>query len=403
MKHLKLTSIILCFCFSQTLWAQKASKVQVINNGQSIEMFISGETDFSFFDQLKVIDNGEEKSFDATQIDGFKFENGRYFLSKKLRGTEERFFFQIPFEGEKSLGVLKSNYYLILGDEAIFLTVESRGNTNTESRELKRKSYLGVLHYAMDDCSPEIVEMINGVNLSYPSLVKLFTSYHSCKGLDYQLHGKTIPFFKPGISAAIGFGSLNQTMDPLEFMDQGVIPTFEVMIDLVFQKFSPRTKVQLGVSYMSLKDQWSSPDFNFNPGNEREWYQEEFNLNIIKLPISYNYNIIHKENQKLYVGAGISYSIVKKESISEISQWEFNSPYIENTIITRPRDPVLLDSKNTYGFLGKVGYKRKVKSTWIFSEIQFDRFSNLGYTVFSDFEIYKYSISLSSLKVGISF
>ena len=394
--------ILLCF-FSQLLWAQKASKVLVIKGGQSVEMSYLGETDFSFFDQLKVIDGGLEKSFDPAQIDGFKFENGRYFLSKKVRGTEERYFFQIPFEGEKSIGVIKSGYYLILGDEAILLSVDSRENTSMVSRELKRKTYLGVLHYALDDCSPEITEMVNGVNLSYPSLEKVFIAYHECKGLEYELHGKSIPFFKPGFSASVGFGSINQKMDPLIFTTQGSAPTFEILIDLIFQKFSPRTKAQLGASLLSFEDTWRVSDDGFIPGQAREFYQEEFKMKLIKLPAVFTYNVIHKEKQSLYLGAGITYSIAKKESISEISQWEFNSPYEENTIITRPRDPVLLDTRNTSGYLWKLGYRRKVKSSWISTEYQFDKFSNLGYAVLTSDIIYKYSMSMNSLKIGVSF
>ncbi len=395
--------VLLLTILIQPLRAQNASKVFVIKEGQSIEMTLEGESDFSFFDQLHVVENGKKTSYDPNQIDGFRFENGRYFLSKKVRGTEERYFFQVPFEGEKSLGVLRSGYYLILGDEAIILSVESRENTNMVSREQKRKTYLGILHYAMDDCNPEITEMINDVNLSYPSLEKLFIAYHSCKNLPYQVHAETIPFFKLGVSASVGLGILNQRMSSLVFENQSGVPTFEILADLIFQKFSPRTKVQLGVSSLSFEDTWSVEDVNFNPGDERLWYQEEFKLNIIKLPAIINYNFLHKETQSLYGGVGLTYSLVKKESISEVSQWEYYSPYSTDQIITRPRDPVLLDQSNTFGFIMKAGYKKKFNSIWAFAEVQFDNFSNLGYAVLNSSNPSKYSMSMNIFKIGLGF
>ncbi|MHA7130212.1 hypothetical protein [Algoriphagus namhaensis] len=403
MNYLKFVVALLVGLLSHASWAQNTSRVLVFKDGETFERMVSGEIDLSFFDHLKVIDNGVEKSFDPTEIDGFSFENGRYFLSKQLRGTEKRAFFQILVEGEKSLGVLRSSYYLILGDEAILLKVDSKGTSSMVSRELKKKSYLGVLHYAMDDCSPELVDQINTVNLSYPSLEKLFIAYHTCKGLDYQLHGSTIPYFKLGVSAAIGYGFLNPTMGPLKFTDQTTSPNFEVLLDLTFQKIIPRSKVQLGMSYLSLSDTWSYADNEFNPGDERNYYEEEFDMRIIKLPLILNYNIIHQEQQSVYLGAGITYSLIKKESVSEVSQWEYNSPYQENTVITRPRDPILLESRNTVGFLGKLGYRRKLNSAWIYSEFQFDKFNNLGYTVFPFDAINKYSMTMNSLKIGVSF
>lgn len=216
-------------------------------------------------------DNGQ-KTYFSKDVSSFLLADGRKFTSTRIRGTEEQVFMLLPIEGEMSLGFFGGIYHMILQGEAIPLTVDSRGEFGPESRQLKRKTYLGVLHFAMDGCSEEVNEQINATNLSYPSLEKLLIAYHECKGLPYQIYGADQKFLKVGFSVAVGYSQIQPSFGKLRYLSQPGGVRMGLMANFVFQKFSPRIRSEFGLAFTQFEQFWGSGRRELPPGQEQNRY-----------------------------------------------------------------------------------------------------------------------------------
>ena len=379
------------------------SQVVVIRNGltQKYELASQGITDN--YKVLHVLTSDGSTKFSPEDIDGFQFENGRKYLSLKERNSDKKSFFQLPFEGEVSLAYLESNFYLVKDREAILLSVDNRLSMMEQSRKHKRKTYLGILHVMLNACEPSFSEKINSTNLSYPSLEKLLIAYHECLGATYQINGEKEKYIEFGISASIGLSSFKDRFDSKDFDDQVLSIRPEVLLTMDLNKLSPRFRAEIGLGYFAIRDSWVFGP-RLDPGREREYYEEDFKLRVIQFPINLNYKVINQTNQDLYFGIGVSLNLLRKEFISEISQYEYMQGWEPYRVITRPRDPVLLEVKNpSSGVIFKVGYTRKMSFANPFIEMQYEILPEMGYLDFGSRSIYKYSLNAFSGKLWLRF
>lgn len=384
-------------------FSQVDKKVVVSQNGQSKTLQLISNPDQRQFKELLVAEGSSQTSYSPEDLSSFVLPDGRKFVSTKIRGTQERGFMLIPVEGEVSLGFSNSVYHLILQDEAIPLTVDSRSEFGSESSQLKRKTYLGVLHFALDGCSDEVDAQINDTNLSYPSLEKLLVAYHECKGLTYQIHGENQKFLKVGFSVAGGYSQIQPSFGEIRFLSQPGGLRLELMANFAFQKFSPKVRTEFGIAFTQFEQYWGSGRRELPPGQEQNRYEETARISAFDIPFVVNYSLLKSDKQDFYVGLGLKFTIHRKELVSELSQYEFRQVSPPNNLITRPLDPILMTTDNRPGVLAKLGYSRKVGSLALFTEVQVDRVAKAGFLQLTTQAPNEYSYSSFIGKLGVRF
>lgn len=391
-----LTISFLGFCQSSK------PRVTVFVGGESKEYTLSKSTALVNYKILSVDSDGGSVDFSPSDIDGFLLENGKKYLAYPVRNSNEKIFLQVLFEGEISLGFFNSGYYLILNKEAIPLTEDSVGGQVNSSGASKRKTYLGVLHFAMDGCSEEVSSQINGTKLSFPSLENLFISYHECKGISYSVPGESQPYLGFRFSFGLGYSSLNSVVKPSISESRSSGLRVDAMVQFELNKFFPRLMPELGLAHTGFEDKWVFGKV-LNPGQEQFYYEETYRMRLVEIIAVINYKIIDNASHELYLGVGPKYTFTTKNTISELSQYEFMRPEPPFAIIVRPRDPVLLEADNRFGFVSKVGYSRKLGKFSPFVEVQYDQVSKLGFLNFPLSSVYEYSLSSISGKLGFKF
>ncbi len=349
------------------------------------------------------MEDGSQKAFTPADISSFVFPDGRKFISTKIRGSQELIFMQLPFEGEVSLGYYGNIFHLLVKYEAIPLTVDSRADFASESRQLKRKTYLGVLHFGLGGCKEEVNAQINETNLSYPALEKLLIAYHECKGIPYQVHGNDQKSLKVGFSAAIGYSQIQPNLDEVRYLTQPAGARIEVLVNFVSQKFTPRLRTETGFAFTQFDQLWGIGMRNLPPGKQQDRYEEVAQIRAIDIPFLVNYSLIKSNNHDLYLGLGFKFTVHQKELISEISQFELRQESPPYDLATRPKDPIFINMDNRPGGLVKLGYSIKVSGLALFTEIQADRIAKAGFLQLTNQGLAVYSYNSFTGKIGVRF
>ncbi|SFO62407.1 hypothetical protein SAMN04488519_109110 [Algoriphagus ornithinivorans] len=395
--------IVLGFFLSLQQSNGQNSQVKVFVNGANQNYSLAPQGLASAYKVLKVITPEGIVSFSPTEIDGFEFENGKKYSSLKERNSGAKQFFQVLIEGAVSLGYYESNYYLMFDEEAVLLREDNRLARMEQSRREKRKSYLGVLHVALRGCTPDFIDKINSTSLSYPSLEKLLVSYHHCSGKNYEIIGEKEKYVDFGVSVAFGVSSFSDNMISNGTGDQRFAFRPEVLLTMDFNKLSPRMRAEVGVGFFSVRDSWiHAPELN--PGGQRERYEEEFRIRNIQIPGYLTYRLIQRPKQDLYFGLGLSMNFLKKEMISEASEYEFMQDWEPYRVITRPRDPVLLVlDPIRFGGIVKLGFSKQINQKWSFFELHYESLPKIGTLDFEASDVRKYSMRGFSGKVGLRF
>lgn len=391
------------FCFVHFGFSQVSRKVVIIQNDQSKTLQLISKPDQNQYKELVVLEESVPKTYFPKDLTSFVLPDGRKFVSTQVRGSQGRVFMQLPLEGKVSLGFFGNTFHLIVDDEAIPLTVDSRSDFASESRELKRKTYLGVLHFGLGDCDEKIDSQINETNLSYPALERLLIAYHGCKELPYQLHGKDQKFLKVGFSAALGYSQIQSDLERVRYLTQPGGLRGEVMLNFVSEKFSPRIRTEIGFALTQFDQLWGIGLRDLPPGQQQNRYEELAQIRAIDIPFVVNYSLMKSEKNDVYFGLGLKFTVHQKEIISELSQFEFRQEIPPFDLATRPKDPILLNMDNRQGVLIKLGYSMKISRFAVFSEIQADRIVKAGFLQLANQEISEYSYNSFSGKVGIRF
>lgn len=390
-------------CIVQFGFSQIDKNVKISENGQIKALQLISKADQNQYKELIVLEGNVQKTYFPMNLDSFVLPDGRKFVSTRVRGSQGRVFMQLPFEGKVSLGFSGNTFHLIVDDEAIPLTVDSRGEFASESRQLKRKSYLGVLHYGLGNCNEGVSAQINETNLSYPALERLLIAYHECKGIPYQMHGKDQKFLKVGFSAALGYAQIQPDLEEVRYLTRPGGLRGEVMLNFVSEKFTPKIRTDLGFALTQFEQLWGIGLRDLPPGKQQNRYEEIAQIRAIDIPFLVNYSLIKSEKNDVYVGVGFKFTIHQKKLISELSQFEFRQEFSPFELATRPRDPILLNMDNRQGVLIKLGYSINVSGLPLFTEVQVDRIVKAGFLQLSTLEVPEYSYNAFSGKVGVRF
>jgi len=358
----------------------------------------SGDTVFGWIDNRDSKNNtyhcyfrkdkaSETIHYGPTDISGFRFDDGKFFVSKNIacKDSIRKLFLEFLIEG-------KVNIFHYQDDNSHFF-LEKDGKlydlkNTTIIKEIKgtkyyidEKEYLVLLTALMKDAN--IQSLIDKSRLDSKSLIKIAKNYHErvCKDEQCIIYEKKI---KP-VHLNLGF-QLGESINRFNFGNElisdyslssylGCRIEFEniinyeenlsLMIDLTVQKFSKYN--------FKERDKYTTLTYN---GQYYTIYDDTYNedlksINIdlkaveLKLPIVVNYNF-SKGKIRPYVGLGISNTIV-------VSQ---NKEFIFLTLYQKYKQSIPTYSM---GLAGRVGCKYALKNNHtIYSDLNIDYSQNFN-------------------------
>lgn len=165
--------------------------------------------------KFKVSDETPEVHYSPYDIKGYRFENGKYYISKEI--NYERFFLEFLIHGKVNIYYLRDDIgdrYFIEKEEIGFKEIPYK----EEIKDIRGTSYLyrptrhkGVLHVYTQD-APGFQEKIN--NIGKPksnNLTKLAENYHNrvCKEEPCIIYTKKLPFINLQFEPSFGWIFIN--------------------------------------------------------------------------------------------------------------------------------------------------------------------------------------------------
>lgn len=315
----------------------------------------------------------EKVVYSPNDILGYRFINGKYYISKSINSSQDRdkenVFMEFFIKGIACIYYYVNNkgehYYI---EKAPYGLVELSDLDLTKENETKGQLiFKGKLKLIMADC-PEIENEINNTQLNYSSLVKLSKDYHqrvcttesciiyereptpvkvnigivfglSCNKYKFgsELHSDYRPGYHAGVS--VGFKNVFLSNDKIGFSADLLV---EINSNYTMKPLDNNRYVQVnyrGVEYV----------VNRHPNH---YYVQELPVNIeligLKLPLMVNYNFAYRKIS-LIPAIGITNKLVLS------SNKEFKIANFENQY-GRTIQPYLV------GFIGKVGIKKTIRN-----------------------------------------
>jgi hypothetical protein len=315
MKTLYIFALLLLF---PTLsYSQKEYKSGVIyfNNQDSIKTQILYGGDAEMSQSCRYKADEDEFSYKPSEIEAYKFDKGRYFISKEIKG--EKVFLEYLIKGEVDLFYIrkpkKDIYYIQKkGGKLIKLEYESRIRDILDECDQVTKTvmynstrHIGLLRSIMSD-EPSLQSDIDRIKTpTHRDLIDIAKSYHKlkCNGQECIVYYKKTPSVKMSIEASvsslyfqdfeeikpsIGFG-VNFWMPKQNENLYFYLGYENMLIDGATYKNNGRTMENMDFVKIDLKYQNNINDFDYN----------------FKIGLCFNYGVSMFYN----LATGISYSI----------------------------------------------------------------------------------------------
>ena len=236
MKTGRLWLFLIAFLLTQTLSSQTGYKpgyiITLSNDTINGEIFFFSSQKNHKICRFRLSENEKKVEYSPEEIKGYRFDEGKYYISKKVPVNKDTLMLFIEFiiKGKASF------YYATLNNENHYYIETPEVFTELSEPEvtvaigekivIKQPKYYGKLHYALSDC-PEIIPEINKTRLNHTSLINLGKDYHrlTCSSGDCIVFEREIkptsftigPFFGYSYSV-INFGG--------RIWDQGVSGIF---------------------------------------------------------------------------------------------------------------------------------------------------------------------------------
>ena len=154
------------------------------------------------------------KEFLPGDIYGYRYNSGKYFLSKNIKTKELN---DIVFVEFLLKGISNLYYYTSSNYSAYFIESKDSGLLELKNGDIKIKKdghvylgtdkrYIGLLNIAFADC-PEILKEISSTNLTHKALIKLTRSYHDykCTGEACIVYEKKLTVLRIELKPMIGY------------------------------------------------------------------------------------------------------------------------------------------------------------------------------------------------------
>ncbi len=395
MKRLSGIAVILILtyinCYSQNDW--KPGYI-ISNSNDTVHGFIDNRDSKSNSKRcyFRKEESGEKEIFKPEDISGFRFINGKFFVSKTLPdgNPARRVFLEFVVHGKADIFHYKddNDYYLIEKEGKLYELKNTSEIQRTEGTQLagektvqhEKKEYIGVLNFLLYDARMQ--SEINNSTLDTRSLINIAKKYHErvCSGEQCIIYEK-----KSNIHVKLGL-HFGETLNNFNFGDRMVtnygissflgfrfkfenVFNYEEKIsfsaDITLHRFS---KYELGK--VKVEDAFLSynPIVVYNNLEYILYSGSKLNVDLkviaLKVPITVDYSF-SKGKVRPYISLGISNTFILSQNMDFIYREFFNS--FKKSI---PPNLIL-------GFVGKAGTEFILKNTHsIYCDISMDYSQN---------------------------
>ncbi|MCG8701100.1 MAG: outer membrane beta-barrel protein [Bacteroidales bacterium] len=320
--------------------------------------------------RFKESPDSKVKVYSPNDIAGYRFLEGRYYVTKKINDTY--FFLEFLLDGVKDL------YYLKKGEDDTYFIQ----NTNNQLIELKntertiiqdqeslgvreQKEYLGILKYTFND-SPKIVGQIENTGYNHSSLIKITENYHNSVCTDYSCINysrNTILTYQVGFNIGYNFQKVALTFEA---------PTFNwdtYTSEANSQSLTYSINLEIGNIFGVHERFRYLPELHVLNTNSSFKYFDYQETDLYLVPVNFRYYVLDRKIQP-FVSAGVGlYYPLKKElsnlslsGISEDAVGNQNMKYsLQGSTGLRIAIGTNLDFEISYGYI-ELGKDRSDKS-----------------------------------------
>jgi hypothetical protein len=392
-------------CLSQNDW--KPGYI-ISNSNDTVHGFIDNRDSKSNSKRcyFRKEDSGEKELFKPEDISGFRFINGKFFISKTIpvEDSKRRVFLEFVVHGKADIFHYKDDddYYFIEKEGKLFELKNTSEIQRTEATKLvsektvehEKKEYIGVLNFLMYDAKMQ--SEINNSTLDTRSLINIAKKYHErvCSGEQCIVYEK-----KSNMHVKWGF-HFGESMNSFNFGDRFAtnygISTFagsrikienafnweeniSFSADITFHRFSKYELHQ--ISYNSIVV-YNNLEYTISPGSK---LNVDLELTALKIPITVNYTF-YRGKVRPYIGLGLSNTFILSQNKNFIYRDFYNS--FKKSV---PSNLIL-------GLVGKIGSEFIFKNT---QSIYFD--ISMDYSQNSQTGAFLFTNKLFSITTGYAF
>ena len=265
--------------------------------------------------------NGMERQYFPADIDGYGFDDGRYFAS----GISKDKFVEAHIIGELSLYQSDTTFFLKKGAEIRELKTQLVAR-EIDGREgvMEDTKWKGIVSYMISDCIQNPMGRMSSLKMQIKTLSKLTIEYSECRGASYVDYGGTERRMKIDVGltfgytkSSIGINNVNQLYKEsfLGFAENYVSqdPSVGLMMQVFFPKFSER----LGLQIETLYSRASYQQFvSYGLVNDLYFHDTFLSIGTVSIPVTMLFDLPLGPKNSLLLNAGINNDILtKKESL----------------------------------------------------------------------------------------
>lgn len=282
MKYLIIIGLFVFCCISR-LKAQSDFKEGYIvkNNNDTIYGLINYKGDIVSVKKCIFLKDfkAEKQVFSPKEIKGYRFTNGKYYISKsvKVKNETKQLFLEYLIKGIVDVFYYRDdqgNHYLISdkkGDIYELENIKREVIINNTTHFKDSKKYIGILKYAFSE-SPSISKRVEKIRLNHESLIDIAYDYHNevCSDGECKVYKRILPKKEKKYGIIVGLNGIS-----ISEVDKGL----EELDYLEGKQFDFKVYPSIGMFYK----------LNLPSLNERLYFQYEITYSRVDLTISESY------------------------------------------------------------------------------------------------------------------
>ncbi len=272
MKRLTLFMMLSVLACSSKVWSQTDFRpgYYITSAYDTIYGFIDyrGDIRNSKTCDFRTAPDRETVSFKPGEILGYRYDKGKYYISKTLEsdGETKQLFLEYLVDGIADLYYFrdeKDDYYVLEsenGDMEILTNEESIIEKDGVSYAWESHSYIATLKTTFGDCW-DIQPELDHAQLTHKSLINLTSEYHDyvCDGEKCIIYQKEIPLLKVNFGVTAGFSSSGLNfVRHTNYQEYDFRRSWDPVLGLQLNLNSPRISERIAVI---LRTEWTKSYF----------------------------------------------------------------------------------------------------------------------------------------------
>lgn len=276
--------------------------------------------------RFKTDKNAEESIFTPSDINEYRFNDSKYFVSKTI--NEKKVFLEFLIKGQINVYYLKDelgeHYYLEKDDQAITeIPYKNEIVYKNEKSYLHHSTkHIGILKYYMQDAPSLLSKIEKTGEPEHSNMINLAKDYHNtvCKDHACIIYEEPVPLFRFAIEPIIGIAKYKFINNSISNIGGNVYVWVPQTSENIFLK--------TGFTYQRLDEQEDNFEILKFPIQIQYMYHAHkfqpkvsFGYNFMQINYANNYEL----NHLTCLNAGFNYEFTKKVSLSTTLNSEYTT------------------------------------------------------------------------------